>query len=151
MTDVHTPEVRSRNMAAIHAKDTEPEIRFRKALHGLGFRYRLHPAKIPGHPDLALPKHGVVVFVHGCFWHGHQCASFRWPRTRREFWTTKIRRNRQRDAIVRKAVLAAGWRHLTVWECAFRTGGEMSLSRTASKAARWIRGRSRSGEIGEAQ
>ena len=133
-------------MSGIRGRDTKPEKLIRSELHRLGFRFRLHSSKIPGRPDLVLPKYRVAAFVHGCFWHGHDCPLFRLPGTRRNFWKAKINRNRERDAEVKKAVLEAGWRHLTVWECAFRGRREGAGARTASEAARWIRSRSRSRE-----
>jgi DNA mismatch endonuclease (patch repair protein) len=126
-------------MSGIRGRDTKPEKLIRSALHRLGFRFRLQSTRIPGRPDLVLPRYGVAIFVHGCFWHGHDCSLFRLPSTRRAFWTAKINRNRERDMEVKRAALAAGWRHLTVWECAFRGGGEGVFSRTAAEVARWIR------------
>lgn len=134
-------------MSGIRGSDTKPEKLIRSALHRLGFRFRLHSSKIPGRPDLVLPKYRAAVFVHGCFWHGHDCPLFRLPGTRRAFWEAKINRNRERDAEVKQMVLAAGWRHLTVWECAFRGRGEGADSRTVEQAARWLRRTSR--RIGE--
>jgi DNA mismatch endonuclease (patch repair protein) len=134
-------------MSGIRGRDTKPEKLIRSELHRLGFRFRLQSKRIPGRPDLVLAKYRAAVFVHGCFWHGHDCPLFRLPGTRRAFWAVKINRNRERDAEVRQAVLAAGWRHLTVWECAFRGGGDGAVSRTAEQAARWLRHTSR--RIGE--
>ena len=134
-------------MSGIRGRDTKPEKLIRSELHRLGFRFRLHSSKIPGRPDLVLPKYRVAAFVHGCFWHGHDCPLFRLPGTRRNFWKAKINRNRERDAEVKKAVLEAGWRHLTVWECAFRGRREGVGARTAGEAARWIRSRSREADI----
>lgn len=118
MTDVHTPEQRSRNMAAIHGKNTKPEIRVRSALHALGYRFRLHRKDLPGRPDIVLPRLRTVIFVHGCFWHSHTC---RWgqvlPKTRAEFWMKKRRDTVERDARSRAALEAAGWRVIVMWEC----------------------------------
>lgn len=117
MTDVHTPAVRSRNMAAIRGKHTRPEMVVRRALHALGLRYRLH-ARLPGRPDLVFPKHRAVLFVHGCFWHRHTCANGRvTPRTRAEFWKAKLTGNAERDRRNRHALRKAGWRVLVIWEC----------------------------------
>lgn len=134
-------------MSGIRGRDTKPERLIRSELHRRGFRFRLQSPKIPGRPDLILPKHRAAVFVHGCFWHGHDCHLFRWPNTRRDFWKAKINRNRERDAEVKRAVLASGWRHLTIWECAFRRGGADAVARTADEAARWIYSRRREGSI----
>jgi DNA mismatch endonuclease (patch repair protein) len=126
MADVHTPEQRSRNMAAIKGKDTKPEKRVRSALHALGYRFRLHGAGLPGRPDIVLPKHRTVIFVHGCFWHSHNC---RWgrvvPKTRAGFWEEKRRGTSERDVRNIKALEAAGWRVRIVWECQSREGGEL--------------------------
>jgi DNA mismatch endonuclease (patch repair protein) len=120
MTDVHSPETRSRNMRAIRSADTKPELIVRRSLHAAGLRYRLGGAGLPGRPDLVLPRHRAVIFVHGCFWHGHDCPLFKIPSTRLEFWKTKIGRNRENDAKVKSLLLVAGWRIATVWECAIR-------------------------------
>ena len=96
-TDVLTPEQRGLVMSRIRGKDTKPEMLLRRGLHGRGLRYRLHGAGIPGKPDMVFPKHRAVVFVLGCFWHGHGCSLFKWPRTRAAFWKTKISRNMERD------------------------------------------------------
>jgi DNA mismatch endonuclease (patch repair protein) len=120
MADVVDPATRSRMMAGIRGKDTKPELLLRKALHARGFRYRLGGAKLPGRPDLVLPRHSAVVFVHGCFWHGHGCRYFKWPKTRTDWWRAKIDGNRERDGRNRQALLDAGWRVGIVWECAMR-------------------------------
>ncbi len=100
MPDIVAPAVRSRMMAGIRGRNTKPEIFIRKALHARGFRYRLHPRAVPGVPDFTLPRWRAAVFVHGCFWHGHDCPLFRLPGTRPDFWLAKIERNRARDAEV---------------------------------------------------
>jgi DNA mismatch endonuclease (patch repair protein) len=102
-------------MRAIRNKDMQPEIRVRKALHALGFRYRLHERKLPGHPNIVLPKYWAVIFVHGCFWHGHDCHLFKILKTRTDFWVTKIDGNVRRDAIARQRLLNAGWPVAVVW------------------------------------
>jgi DNA mismatch endonuclease (patch repair protein) len=108
--DVVTPEVRSRMMAGIKGKDTKPELVIRSALHRAGFRFRLHYKNMPGRPDLVFPRYRAVVFVHGCFWHGHDCHLFRWPSTREEFWREKIGRNVARDSQQTSTLLDTGWR-----------------------------------------
>ena len=104
MSDVFTREQRSRVMARVKSTNTTPELKVRKALTRLGVRYRLHRKDLPGHPDIVLPGRKLAIFVHGCFWHGHDCALFRLPGTRRAFWEAKINRNRERDVEVKQAV-----------------------------------------------
>ena len=120
MVDIVTPDVRSRMMSGIRSRDTRPELILRHGLHRAGFRYRLSPKGIPGRPDLVFPMYRAVMFANGCFWHGHDCTLFKWPSTRREFWRQKITANKVRDADVQSRLFAAGWRVLTVWECAFK-------------------------------
>jgi DNA mismatch endonuclease (patch repair protein) len=121
MTDTLTPAQRSWNMSRIRSRDTSPEKTVRSLLHRLGFRFRLHAKKLPGHPDIVLARHRTVVFVHGCFWHRHpRCRFATTPGTRTAFWQTKFDRNVARDAAVRRALKAAGWRVITVWECELR-------------------------------
>jgi DNA mismatch endonuclease (patch repair protein) len=110
-------EVRSRNMRAIRGKDTKPELIVRKMLHRSGFRYRLQAKGLPGKPDLAIKKYKLAIFVQGCFWHWHGCEFFRVPKTRTEWWTEKLSRNRERDERDLAALLAQGWRVLWIWEC----------------------------------
>lgn len=109
-------------MAGIRAKDTKPEMFVRRALHAAGFRYSLHSRKLPGRPDLVLRKYRAAIFVHGCFWHGHDCRHFRLPATRTEFWKEKIDGNRARDALAIGKLTDAGWRVAVVWECIQRDG-----------------------------
>lgn len=117
-TDVYPPEKRSAVMARVKARDTTPERIVRKALWGLGARYRLHRRDLPGSPDIVLPGRKLVVFVHGCFWHGHDCArGARVPKANRDYWLAKVARNRARDGVSREKLEALGWRVLTVWEC----------------------------------
>ncbi|MEN5266959.1 very short patch repair endonuclease [Stenotrophomonas sp. TWI587] len=120
MVDSLTPEQRSAQMSRIRGTNTKLEVLVRKALHARGFRYRLGGAGLPGRPDIVLPKYGTVVFVHGCFWHGHSCPLYRLPKTRPEFWADKIGKNRSRDERVVAELESAGWRVLTVWECSLR-------------------------------
>lgn len=127
MTDVVDPATRSRMMSGIRGKNTKPELLVRSLLHQRGFRFRLHHKDMPGKPDIVLPRYKAVVFVHGCFWHGHSCRFFRWPSSRPEFWKTKISRNQFTDAAALNALLEMGWRVAIVWECAMRgkTADEM--------------------------
>ena len=117
MADNHTPEVRSRNMSHIRSTNTSPEEKVRKYLFRQGFRYRKNVSKLPGHPDIVLPKYGAVVFVNGCFWHKHDCPRFVWPSSNREYWVPKIERNVARDARNQQALKDLGWNVLVVWEC----------------------------------
>ena len=119
--DVHTPEQRSRNMAAIRSRNTAPELKVRQALHAAGFRFRLHRRDLPGHPDIVLPKFQSVVFVHGCFWHMHRCPYGKpQPATNSDFWLQKRIGNVERDKNNVRALRALGWRVYTIWECQTR-------------------------------
>ncbi|MCL4674143.1 MAG: DNA mismatch endonuclease Vsr [Sphingomonadaceae bacterium] len=130
MADIVDPAKRSVMMAGIGAKDTQPELVVRRALHGLGYRFRLHRKDLPGRPDIVLPRWNTAILVHGCFWHGHEnCPLFRLPKSRTEFWAEKIGSNRLRDEKVRRNLVDLGWRVLEVWECA--TKGRSALSWTA--------------------
>lgn len=120
MTDNVDAATRSRMMAGIRGKNTKPELFLRKALHGMGFRYRLGGAGLPGKPDIVLPSRRVVIFVNGCFWHRHQCKYFKLPATNSQFWSEKLDGNVERDKRVTVDLLAKGWTVLTVWECELR-------------------------------
>lgn len=118
MTDVHSREVRSHNMASIKNKDTKPEIMVRKFLFSKGFRFRVNVKSLPGKPDIVLKKYRTVIFVNGCFWHGHEgCKYFVIPQTRTEWWMEKIRKNKERDSEEREKLRNAGWNIIVVWEC----------------------------------
>ena len=118
MADVHSKEVRSFNMSRIRSKDTKPEMIVRKFLHAKGFRYRLHVKNLPGKPDIVLPKYKTVIFIHGCFFHGHKdCKYFVVPKTRTEWWLNKINGNIANDAKAFTALQDLGWKVLEVWEC----------------------------------
>ncbi|MBA4805727.1 MAG: DNA mismatch endonuclease Vsr [Brevundimonas sp.] len=138
MADVVDPATRSRMMSGIRGKNTKPELLIRKALHARGFRYRLH-CDLPGKPDICLPKHRAVIFVHGCFWHGHDCHLFKWPGTRPEFWRAKIERNRTVDAAAERALAEAGWRVAVVWECALKGRERRPLDEVSGELELWIR------------
>ena len=118
MTDVFSPEKRSAVMRRVKGKDTSPELRVRRLLRRMGVGYRLHRADLPGKPDIAMPVRKLALFVHGCFWHGHDCArGARVPKANRDYWVGKIAGNRARDARSRAALTALGWRVATIWEC----------------------------------
>lgn len=118
MTDVYSPQKRSAVMAKVKGKGTTPELKVRKALTALGARYRLNRKDLPGSPDIVLPGRRLAIFVHGCFWHGHDCArGSRVPKANRDYWVGKVARNRARDAAASEALAAKGWRVETIWEC----------------------------------
>ena len=138
MADIVTPEKRSLMMSGIRGKDTRPEILVRKALFAKGWRYRLHDKRLPGKPDLVFPRLRAVVFVDGCFWHGHHCHLFRLPSSRVDFWMEKIGRNRERDIEVRRRLDELGWRHLTVWECALKGRTRLPIVEVIDRVADWL-------------
>ncbi len=121
MADNHTPEERSYNMSRIRSKDTKPEEKVRKYLFAQGFRYRKNVRKLPGCPDIVLPKYKTVIFVQGCFWHMHDCGRFHWPTSNQEYWKPKIERNVERDKKNMELLRSMGWDILTVWECELST------------------------------
>lgn len=121
MTDIKSPSDRSRNMAAIKGKDTKPEMIVRKYLFSRGLRFRVQVRKLPGTPDIVLPKDKTAIFVNGCFWHGHEgCKYFRLPKSNVEFWKEKIERNIERDKESMQALFDLGWKVVRVWECELR-------------------------------
>ena len=126
-------------MSGIRGKDTKPEILLRKLLHRQGFRFRIHVRNLHGTPDLVLPRYRAVIFVHGCFWHGHECRLFKWPQTRVEFWQDKIGRNRANDKHAVTALMADCWRVCVVWECALRKNGE-DIDALIVRLTDWLRG-----------
>ena len=127
MTDVYSPEKRSAVMRRVKGKDTAPELKVRKALTVLGARYRLHRKDLPGSPDIVLPGRRLALFVHGCFWHGHDCArGARVPKANRDYWLGKVGRNRARDLAARTALEAAGWRVEVIWECDLKDGAALT-------------------------
>lgn len=118
MSDVFTPEKRSAVMRRVKGRNTSPELKVRKALTGLGVRYRLNRKDLPGSPDIVMAGRRLAIFVHGCFWHGHDCArGSRVPKANREYWTAKVARNVARDARTAAELVASGWRVETIWEC----------------------------------
>jgi len=123
MTDVHDKKTRSYNMSQIRAKDTKPEMTVRKYLHGQGYRYRLHEKKLPGTPDIVLSKYNTVIFVQGCFWHGHDgCKYFVIPKTKTEWWLKKINRNKQLDLENIQKLEADNWKVISIFECELKDG-----------------------------
>lgn len=138
MTDVHDAATRSRNMAAVKGRDTWPELLIRKALHAAGLRYRLHAKQLPGKPDLVFPRYKAVIFVHGCFWHRHDCHLFRWPATREAFWREKIGRNVVNDERAVQILLETGWRVATIWECALKGRTRPDFGEAMQRLAAWI-------------
>lgn len=147
MVDVVSPEKRSQMMSGIRDKNTKPEIAVRKALFALGWRYRIHDNRLPGKPDLVFPSRKAVIFVEGCFWHGHDCHLFKLPSSRTEFWANKIKGNRQRDARVRSELQALGWRYLTVWECAIKGRTRLPFPSLVDTIVEWLESAAPVGEI----
>ena len=127
-------------MAGIRGKNTKPEIEVRKALHGLSFRFGRTNARLPGTPDIVLPRWKVAVFVNGCFWHWHGCHLSKLPASNKDFWLAKLSANRERDARVLTQLNAMGWRVVTIWECALRgSHAEKTFHSEMKGVARWIR------------
>ena len=126
-------------MSGIRGQDTKPELAVRRSLHALGFRYRIHGRKLPGRPDLVLAGYRAVIFVNGCFWHGHNCPLFRLPRTRTEFWAEKLGRNCRRGQGNYQKLAEAGWRIAIVWECALK-GREGRVELVTAMLANWLKG-----------
>lgn len=135
MTDVVDAATRSRMMSGIRNRNTRPELVIRRGLHALGFRYRVTPKDLPGKPDLVFPRYRAVIFVHGCFWHVHECVQFRWPESRADFWREKLGANRLRDTRTISALEQAGWKVLVIWECETRVAPDA----TVNKCAEWLR------------
>jgi DNA mismatch endonuclease (patch repair protein) len=139
--DILSPEARSAMMSRIRGKDTAPELTVRRMLFALGYRYRLHVRSLPGRPDLVFPARRKVIFVHGCFWHGHSCLGGKLPGTRTRFWAEKIDGNKRRDRRNRAALQRLGWESLVVWECSLRR--VKSLEPVNARMVRFLDGRLR--------
>lgn len=135
MADSLTPEQRSAQMSRIRGANTKLEVLVRKGLHARGMRYRLGGAGLPGRPDIVLPKYRTVVFVHGCFWHGHNCPLYRLPKTRPEFWQAKIDSNKSRDRRVQRELKATGWEVTEFWECEVRGQDQAAIDRALDRLA----------------
>lgn len=125
-------------MQAIRGKNTSPELLVRRLLFARGLRFRLHARHLPGVPDIVLPKYRAVIFIHGCFWHGHACPLFVLPQTRRAFWREKITANQQRDRLHADALMQAGWRVLTVWECALKGRLKWDAAELGDRITAWL-------------
>lgn len=138
LVDIVDAVTRSRMMSGIKGKNTSPELIIRKALHARGFRFRIHTAHLPGKPDLILPKYKAAIFVHGCFWHGHNCRYFKTPKTRTEFWMSKIKKNKARDEIQIAKLNEDGWRTLIIWECAIRKMKSENSKTLIDMVAAWL-------------
>ena len=131
MTDFHTSPQRHDNMAAIHSKDTKPEMVVRRWLWGHGYRYRLNHPRLPGKPDIVMRKYRTCIFVNGCFWHGHEgCRYYTIPKTNTEFWDNKVKRNKGRDLKVQHKLAAMGWHSITIWECELKPGKREDTSKS---------------------
>lgn len=138
MSDVLTPVQRHQNMAAIHSASTKPEQKMRRVLWHRGFRYRVNDNRLPGRPDIVLPKYRTAIFVHGCFWHGHKdCKYYTVPKTNTEFWMAKVARNQERDQEVWRKLEAKGWSVIIVWECQLKKANlEETIDRVAGEIIR---------------
>ncbi|GAC1634438.1 MAG: very short patch repair endonuclease [Candidatus Acidiferrum sp.] len=121
-----SPDKRSKQMSLVRSKDTKPEMAVRRLVHRLGYRYRLHRTDLPGKPDLVFPSQKKIIFVHGCFWHAHECRLGRMPKSRLRYWRRKIRRNNDRDTLTLRRLRGMRWRCLVLWECQLRDLGMVS-------------------------
>jgi len=147
MVDVLTPDQRRFNMSRVRNVDTTPELLLRCGLHARGYRFRLHRKDLPGRPDIILPKYKSIILVNGCFWHGHGFPMFKIPETRQEFWVTKIRRNRERDALVLSSLASLDWRVFVLWECSIKGSGRRPMGAVLDEIIAWLDGHDPSGEI----
>lgn len=138
MVDVVSPSKRSEMMSGIKGKNTKPEIIVRKALFKRGFRYRLHHKGLPGKPDLVFPKYKAVIFVNGCFWHGHNCHLFKWPKSNPQFWKEKIMGNKERDRKNTKLLSKQNWRVKTIWECALKGKSPNEIEKEIDNLSSWL-------------
>lgn len=148
MADVVDKVTRSRMMSGIRGKNTRPEMLIRKNLHALGFRYRLHDKRLPGKPDIVLPRYRAVILIHGCFWHGHDCHLYRQPSSNVTFWKKKIAANRQNDQLASEAITKSGWRLMVIWECALKGKTRLPLEVVVRQTSEWIRSDASAYEIG---
>lgn len=125
-------------MAAVRGENTKPEVLLRKGLHARGYRYRLHAKKLPGKPDMVFPMYSAVIFINGCFWHGHDCHIFRMPKSNVGYWQDKISKNKERDVVVIEKLISMGWRVGIVWECALRGKTRMNFDDLLSLTEKWL-------------
>jgi DNA mismatch endonuclease, patch repair protein len=150
MADIVDASTRSRMMAGIRSKNTKHELEIRKKLFALGFRYRLHDQRLPGKPDIVLPRYRAVIFFNGCFWHAHGCFLFKWPSSRVEFWKQKLTANKENDRKKRETLISLGWRILTIWECSFRGPGkdrDKEIDEILIKTIKWLESKKTIAEI----
>jgi len=140
VADIVSPAKRSYMMSRIRGKNTRPELIIRKGLHKKGFRYRLHHSGLHGKPDMVLAKYNAVIFINGCFWHGHNCCLFKWPASRPEFWKEKITKNRENDMKNKVRLRKSGWRVLTIWECSLKGRGRYPDEAVIEKTKNWLLG-----------
>lgn len=136
--DIVDQETRSRYMSGIRGKNTKPELVVRKLLHARGYRYRLHVKGLEGRPDLVLPKYKAIIFVHGCFWHMHNCNLFKMPQTNQDFWSEKLLKNKNKDKETVESLMSLDWRVCIVWECALRGSTRLDLDELVEKLEKWI-------------
>ena len=147
MTDVVDKETRSKMMAGIKGKNTKPEIMIRKKLHKIGFRYRLHNKSLPGKPDLVFSKYKAVIFINGCFWHGHNCHLFKYPDSREEFWHNKIDKTRETDLRNISLLTNNGWRVLQIWECSIKGKERLDINEVIKVTSEWLKSQDEAFEI----
>ena len=147
MADIVSPQKRSEMMSGIKGKNTKPEIKIRKALHAKGYRYRIHVQNIIGKPDIVLPKYNALIFIHGCFWHLHNCHLFKWPSTRTDFWYKKIYGNKKKDLENKQKLLDSGWRLLIIWECSIKGKGKLEFNELIKTIQDWLRSDNKFTEI----
>lgn len=138
MVDVVSPAKRSSMMSGIKGKNTKPEVMIRKALHRRGFRYCLNTKGLPGKPDIVFPKHKAIIFIHGCFWHGHDCHLFKWPKSREDFWREKITDNQKRDEVVMNQYAETDWRIMAIWECALKGKTRLPFDSLVDEVSDWL-------------
>lgn len=143
MADKIAKALRSKIMSSVRAKNTRPELLIRSALFKLGFRFRIHSSRLPGCPDIVLPKHRAVILIHGCFWHGHTCKAGKLPSSNKEFWEDKIAKNQERDRKVISALKELGWKILTVWECSLKGRSKKPFDLLIDEIVDWIQNKDR--------
>lgn len=147
MVDVVTPEKRRQMMSGIQGKNTQPELVIRKNLYAMGFRYRIHDKRIPGKPDLVFTSRKAAIFIHGCFWHVHDCHLFKWPSSRVDFWKQKLSGNVQHDKEILAKLNDDGWHILTIWECALKGKNRLSIEEIMDKTVSWLNTSAENSEI----